>query len=121
MVCGAFAIELWMKALHAAAYPDKRVPGGHNLAKLFGALPERMRKQLVAATDYDAEDFDERLSVNSEVFETWRYSYEHHLGATEPVEALQADAHHMKKLAAACELVYAGLRTPDGKPYGHIG
>jgi HEPN domain-containing protein len=72
-VCGAFALEVGLKALlESAGTPYDKI---HNLAVLFGRLSQDHQERLIQSTYGDAEtEFRDHLDAISNVY--WRYSYE---------------------------------------------
>lgn len=96
VVCLAFAVELYLKELHVIA--AGKSPRGHNIYKLFVALPSDVRQAVFAhksisdnpfmmrgdifnvgfhSQTYTAYDrFTDQMKGISDGFEKWRYSYE---------------------------------------------
>jgi hypothetical protein len=109
VVCGAFSLELWFKALYCAANPDGEVPIGHDLFALFIKLPEEIQTALIDRSAYPPPRFRDALLEDAKVFETWRYSYEHATGEPPPADGLEVLTVHLlthNVLPAACEQVY---------------
>lgn len=93
----AFAVELYIKALHYSV--TGKVPRGHNILALFKRLPKAIRKQIFNheaisqnpfmtrgddlsikyfSKNYKPyERFTDQMKAISRAFEQWRYSYEH--------------------------------------------
>lgn len=114
VVCTALAIEMWFKAFHCMAFPDKPIPGGHDLFKLFQALPDATQDKLIARSHASSDWFHRCLEEDARVFETWRYTYERWSVDTEKAqgaEPLSVSLLVMRTLAGACEEVYADLAT----------
>jgi hypothetical protein len=96
IVCLAFALELYLKDLHVIV--TGKTPRGHNICKLFGALPEETRQKVFAnksisensfmtrgdifsphyhSSTYKAYDkFLDQMKRISSGFEKWRYAHE---------------------------------------------
>ena len=96
IVCLAFSVELYIKDLHFKI--KGKTPRGHNILKLFEKLPEQIKQEVFAhdsisqnpfvaredifsyekyTNDYSSYDgFIEQISIISDGFEKWRYSYE---------------------------------------------
>ena len=96
IVCLAFSVELHIKDLHLAIKGE--APRGHDILKLFEALPEQIRQEIFAHDSisknpfitrgdmfsskrftgaYRAYDgFIDHVKAISNGFEKWRYSYE---------------------------------------------
>lgn len=79
VVCLAFSVELHLKELHRVVTGD--APKGHNIAKLFRALPKNVQKEVVshqsiAHYGWSDEQLDRELHAISDGFEKWRYAYE---------------------------------------------
>lgn len=75
IVCHAFSIEVYFKALGAKV----RRSDGHHLGKLFAAIDPGVRSQILAsysALGKPAACFEERLVNLARAFEDWRYLYE---------------------------------------------
>jgi hypothetical protein len=119
VVCAAFGVELWFKALHCAAHPDKPVPAAHDLLKLFKSLPLDVRDEVAAACNYSLDELANALAIDAGVFITWRYAYEHGMGAEGPVKALEADVRLLLELARACESTYGRLTAGGGANSTH--
>lgn len=73
LVCYAFSVEVGLKALAVHAAGTAR--NGHDLGKLFRALPPGLQAQIIADTGFPSH-FDADLALVSEVFDAWRYIYE---------------------------------------------
>ena len=79
IVCLAFSVELHLKELHRVV--SGKIPKGHNIAKLFRALPVSIQEEVVSHQSIkkygwsDAEIKCELLAI-SDGFEKWRYAYE---------------------------------------------
>lgn len=119
VVCGAFAIELWLKALFCISNPSGSVPRKHDLVDLFSRLPEKLGSELIGKCPSYAppEKFAASLQVNARVFETWRYAYEHGPGPDGSMLPLEADVRLLIELADACETVYTRLYAEQGGPF----
>jgi len=79
VVCLAFSVELHLKELHRVV--SKIIPKGHNIAKLFDALPPDVQEEVathhsIAKYGWDNAQFERELHAISDGFEKWRYSYE---------------------------------------------
>ena len=79
VVCLAFSVELHLKDLHRVV--SNRIPKGHNIAKLFGALPAEIQEEVashhsIARYGWDKAQFECELRAISDGFEKWRYAYE---------------------------------------------
>jgi len=79
VVCLAFSVELHLKELHRVV--SKRIPKGHNITKLFDALPTEVQKEVaahysIAKYGWDHAEFERELHAISDGFEKWRYAYE---------------------------------------------
>jgi HEPN domain-containing protein len=96
IVCLAFSVELYIKDLHFAIKGEAL--RGHDIRKLFEALPEQIRQEIFAHDSisqnpfitrgdifsikrftgtYSAYDgFIDHIDAISKGFEKWRYSYE---------------------------------------------
>ena len=130
----AFAVELYIKTLLAQLQHD--VPRGHDLGKLYVAIPEHVREEIEKS--YDAtwrthwygkrasitiakgpadqpiwEDYRNRskdlgalLTRSGDVFSSWRYIYEF----TEPNQG-NYQLHHFEYglLISACEAIRAAI------------
>jgi len=96
IVCLAFSVELYIKDLHCAI--KGKVPRGHDILKLFEALPEEIRQEIFnqdsisqnpfitkgdifstkrfssECSAYDG--FTDQIKAISDGFTKWRYSYE---------------------------------------------
>ena len=74
-VNGAFATELYLKCIHSLASGIS--PRGHNLKKLFYALPVARRKRLCEIYHGLCKNkLDTDIKSGCKVFEDWRYGYE---------------------------------------------
>ncbi len=79
IVCLAFSVELHLKELNRVV--SGMAPRGHNIAKLFKALPISVQQEVVShhsIAQYgwsDSQMQRELLSI-SDGFEKWRYAYE---------------------------------------------
>ncbi|MBZ2190353.1 hypothetical protein K8B33_14680 [Alcanivorax sp. JB21] len=79
IVCLAFSVELHLKELHRVV--EGKIPRGHNIAKLFKALPTSVRKEVVSHHSIvkfgwsEAQLECELISI-SDGFEKWRYAHE---------------------------------------------
>jgi hypothetical protein len=112
VVCAAFGVELWFKVLHFIAYPNKRLPREHDLLKLFKLLPVHLREQLANRCSNTHAEFESALGINAAVFVSWRYAYEHGMGSTGLIEALEADVRQLLELASASEALYVDYAPP---------
>ena len=96
IVCLVFSVELYIKDLHYAV--KGKALRGHNILKLFEALPEQIQQEIFAydsinqnpfftrgdifsikkfTSAYSAYDgFIDQIKAISDGFEKWRYSYE---------------------------------------------
>jgi hypothetical protein len=96
IVCLAFTVELYIKDLHFKITGE--APRSHNILKLFNKLPEQIQQEIFAhdsisqnpfvargdsfsqkkyTKDYSSYDgFIDQISLISDGFEKWRYSYE---------------------------------------------
>jgi HEPN domain-containing protein len=79
IVCLAFSVELHLKELHRVV--TGKVPRGHNIARLFKALPESVQKEVVshhsiAQYGWSDAQMERELLAISDGFEKWRYAYE---------------------------------------------
>ena len=73
IVCGAFAVEVAMKALlELHGKPSK----GHDLIKLYNKLPAHLQMQIRDGTCLSENDFLHELANAKSAFEDWRYFYE---------------------------------------------
>jgi hypothetical protein len=72
VVSAAFSVELGIKAFLLSSGAPSR---GHDLAELFGKLPEELRARLAAATAA-GDSFESSLGLVARAFEEWRYIYE---------------------------------------------
>ena len=72
VVCLAFSVELHLKELHRVV--SGKIPKGHNIAKLFGALPVEVQQEV--ASHHSIAQFERELHAISNGFEKWRYAYE---------------------------------------------
>jgi HEPN domain-containing protein len=79
IVCLAFSVELHLKELHRVV--SNEILKGHDIRKLFSALPADVRKDIashraIAQYGWDSAQFDLELKAISDGFEKWRYAYE---------------------------------------------
>lgn len=120
IVCTAFSIELWFKALYCIANPAGEVPSGHDLFRLFEMLPDEMRTALIERCSTTTEAFLQALRSDAKTFETWRYAYE--WGAKNPptkdgLEIMTVTLLLQKSLPTACEQLYdtlSNMTLPGG-------
>lgn len=79
VVCLAFSVELHLKELNRVV--SGKTPRGHNIAKLFRALPASVQKEVVshhsiAQYRWSDAQMERELLAISDGFEKWRYAYE---------------------------------------------
>jgi HEPN domain-containing protein len=79
IVCLAFSVELHLKELSRVV--SGTIPRGHNIARLFRALPESVQKEIVshhsiAQYRWSDAQMERELLAISDGFEKWRYAYE---------------------------------------------
>lgn len=113
LVCGAFALELWLKALYCATRSGPALPTDHDLSRLFALLPIDLQHSLAQDSGYGSERLDASLQMNARVFTSWRYSYEHRAGNAEPGPPLEADVRLFFALGDACDRAFIRLRRID--------
>ncbi len=101
IVCNAFAVELWLKALYGFENPKGFIPHGHNLLALFKKLTNETKIVLLNLCECSIEEFELTLGKDADSFESWRYAYEHGAGSNEPVNALSVNFVFLRKLGAA--------------------
>jgi len=106
-VLAAFALELWFKALYCKANPLGIAPTGHDLRRLFDSLEPIQKGAIGSKSGHSLADICSELQANADVFQTWRYAYEHGAGQPGPVQALEANIGLLFDLLKACEEVYA--------------
>jgi len=73
VVCQAFAIELYLKALLTL---EKGKATGHKLSDLFGELSAEMQSKVWTSLSLSEIDFKHRLKADSSAFVEWRYVFE---------------------------------------------
>lgn len=131
----AFAVEFYIKTLLAQLQHD--VPRGHNLGKLYGAIPQPVRYEIensyyaiwmrdwygrhagitIAKGPEDApkwndyrvrsKDLGELLTIMGDVFSSWRYVYEF----TEPNQSsYQLHRFEYGLLFSLCEAISADVK-----------
>ena len=106
-VLAAFALELWFKALYCKVNPLGIAPTGHDLRRLFDSLEPIQKGAIGSKSGHSLADICSELQANADVFQTWRYAYEHGAGQPGPVQALEANIGLLFDLLKACEEVYA--------------
>lgn len=101
VVCNAFAVELWLKALYCIENPNDFVPHGHDLLQLFKKLPIDTQRNLLSFCEYKSEQFNLILGNDAMSFDLWRYAYEHGAGSDKPAYALSVNFILLRKLGVA--------------------
>lgn len=76
----AFAVEMGLKTLLVYSGKEEK-PEGHDLAKLFGRLPQDVQELVKKMTlellpNTEPNDFPKLLRKHRETFENWRYFHE---------------------------------------------
>ncbi len=103
IVLYAFSIELGFKAL--ALNASGSAPRGHDLDKLFRALPNQVQTQIVkeASALYPGSEpyFDRDLAMVADAFEVWRYIHEQH-----PIDT---DLGFLQRLAQAVDVALGAI------------
>lgn len=79
IVCLAFAVELYIKDIHLRV--SGYAPKGHKIIKLFESLPEEVQTEILRIHSIEQYGwtmgaFKKMITVISDGFENWRYSYE---------------------------------------------
>jgi len=74
IVCAAFSIEVGLKTLILKA--SGSLPGGHELAALFGKLSLPLQNAIRARLALTESDFNSSLLAANRAFSEWRYVYE---------------------------------------------
>ncbi|MGY5715572.1 hypothetical protein ACXHQL_25775, partial [Vibrio parahaemolyticus] len=73
IVCAAFSSEVGLKLILKKCGVEKK---GHDLFKLYSALPKHYQIQIVEGSGYRSEEFNHELKKVRAAFVEWRYIYE---------------------------------------------
>lgn len=92
IVCTAFAIELYLKAIITL---ESGTATGHDLWNLYNGLSEQAKDTLTKGLSIKHDDLNKKVKEASRVFVEWRYIFES--------ESLKVDPAFLSGLAQACK------------------
>lgn len=106
IVCGAFAIELYLKSIITSEGGSIK---GHDLAELLSSVSVDSQKAIRSKVSYPGIMFDFQLSRVAKAFEEWRYIYEQPPG-------VGANGGFLVDFAQACRKVAESLASSKSPP-----
>ena len=106
VVCMAFSVEIWFKALYCQKNPEGKIPNGHNLYKIFKLLPIDIQEEIIEHCNMSSKGFMENLKLDAKTFETWRYSYEYNAGTVGPRYPLRVNNSFLIRISESCHQIF---------------